>query len=124
MSVVRDLFRPQTDRVRSSLEERKALRKMKTEARANGATLSRPGHGGLPNSLVLTVLRRDQYRCKVHGDAGEGSFGGLRLHHKGGLDNPVSTWLKLKGKSNDANNLVTVCARGHDEIHARDRSAQ
>jgi hypothetical protein len=97
---------------------------MKREARSNGATLDRPGHGGLSNSLVLTVLRRDQYRCKVHGDAGEGTFGGLRLHHKGGLDNPVSAWLKLKGKSNETNNLVTVCARGHDEIHNRDRAAQ
>lgn len=125
MSTIKDFIRPTQIRehVSTSLEEKRALRKMKAEARFYGAVLRGAGRGGLPNSLVLTVLRRDGYRCKVHGDRGEGDFGGLRLHHKGGLDNPVSAWLKAKGKKNDLNNLVTVCSRGHDEIHERDRAA-
>jgi hypothetical protein len=124
MSTARDFIRPSRTAIPepSSLEEKQALRRMKSEARARGAVLKGAGRGGLANSLVLSVLRRDGYQCKVHGDRGEGTFGGLRIHHKGGLDNPVSAWLKSKGKSNDLNNLVTVCSRGHDEVHERDRA--
>jgi 5-methylcytosine-specific restriction endonuclease McrA len=102
--------------------ERAALRKLREEARLNGVTLSNGGKGGLPPSLVLGVMRRDEWTCKVHGDRGEGENGGLQVHHKGGLENPNSAWLKAKGKSNDPNNIVTLCARAHDEVHDRDRA--
>lgn len=96
-------------------EERAALRKLRAEARAQGAVLANAGRGGLPPSLVLGVLRRDGYQCKVCGDRGEGEHGGLVVHHKGGI--PVSRWLQAKGKANEPNNIVTVCTRGHRAMH-------
>lgn len=106
-----------------SNDERAALRTLRVEARHAGTLLSNRGIGGLPPSLVLGVMRRDGYACKVHGDRGEGDYGGMQIHHKGGLENPTSRWLAVKGHSNDPNNLVTLCARAHDEVHARDRAA-
>jgi hypothetical protein len=104
-----------------SVEERLALRRLRTEAHNHGARLRTKGRGGLAPSLVLAVMRRDDYTCKVHGDHGEGDFGGLELHHKGGV--VESEWLSRKGHKNEPNNLVTLCRRAHDEIHARARAA-
>lgn len=104
-----------------SPQERKALSRLRAEAAEKGAELSNNGRGGLAPSFVLGIMRRDDFQCKVHGDRGEGEHGGLQVHHKGGLDNPTSLWLKAKGKRNDANNVVTLCAKAHREIHERDR---
>lgn len=97
-------------------EERKALKILNREARASGATLATGGKGGLPASLVLNVMRRDGYTCKKCG-----TKQGLIVHHKGGLENPTSLWLKKKAKSNDPNNIVTLCEACHDDIHVEDR---
>lgn len=104
-----------------SAEERRALRTLRAEAQNNGARLRSGGRGGLSPSLVLAVLRRDEYTCKVHGDRGEGACGGLELHHKGGV--VESQWLSRRGHKNVPGNLVTVCHKAHDEIHARARAA-
>lgn len=104
-----------------SAEERGALRRLRQEAFNNGARLRTGGRGGLSPSLVLAVMRRDGYQCKVHGDRGEGECGGLELHHKGGV--VESEWLSKKGHKNEPNNLVTVCHQAHDEIHGRARAA-
>ena len=100
--------------------ERHALRVMRREARKHGATLARAGRGNLAPSRVLGVLRRDGYRCKVHGDRGEDDFGGLQVHHKSRLENPSERMRKLR-YSEDISVLVTVCRKAHDEIHDRDR---
>jgi hypothetical protein len=110
------------ERAPLSAEERQALRRLRSEAYDHGARLRTGGRGGLSPSLVLAVFRRDEYSCKVHGDHGEGEHGGLELHHKGGV--PESAWLARKGKRNDLNNLVVVCRKAHDEIHARARAAE
>lgn len=98
-----------------SPEERLALHRLRHEAKKAGAKLKGNGKGGLPPSLVLTVFRRDEFTCKVHGDHGEDENGGLTLHHKGGI--VESDWLSKKGHKNDKNNLVTLCNRAHDEMH-------
>ncbi|KKN72064.1 hypothetical protein LCGC14_0414590 [marine sediment metagenome] len=98
-----------------SPDERKALARLRREAKKAGATLRNYGRGGLPPSLALGVMRRDGFTCKVHGDHGEGENGGLTLHHKGGTG--LSAWLRSKGTSNDVNNLVTICHRAHGNIH-------
>jgi hypothetical protein len=98
-------------------QEQAALDKMRTEAEENGATLASNGEGGLPPSLVLGVFRRDKWQCK-----GCGGSEMLSLHHKGHLEHPNSAWLKAKGKSNDPNNLVTLCDECHDRVHQRDRA--
>jgi len=102
-----------------SPEERRALRMMRQEARDHGAKLRHPKGGGLSASLVLGVMRRDEYTCKIHGDKGEGEHGGLEVHHKGGV--VESEWLSKKGHKNEKQNLVTLCHKAHDEIHDRAR---
>lgn len=103
-----------------SAPERMALHKIRREAKLAGAILKSNGKGGLPPSLVLTVFRRDEFTCKVHGDKGEGEHGGLEVHHKGGI--VESKWLSEKGHKNVPNNLVTVCAKAHDELHEKARA--
>ena len=103
-----------------SAPERLALHRMRREAKQAGAKLKGDGKGGLPPSLVLTVMRRDEYTCKIHGDRGEGDCGGLEVHHKGGI--VESKWLSEKGHKNVPNNLVTLCAKAHDEIHNKARA--
>jgi hypothetical protein len=102
-------------------EERRALTILRQEARKAKAQLASDGEGGLAPSLVLYVMRRDGYRCKLHGDRGEGENGGLEVHHKGGVENPASRWLRGMGHLNLPDNLVTLCHRAHDEVHDRDR---
>lgn len=104
-------------------EERLALHRLRMEAKAAGTVLSSAGRGGLSPSLVLHVFRRDHYKCKVCGGNGVGK-GGVQIHHKGNLENPVSKWLEGKGRSNDPNNLVTICKACHDNVHDDDRARE
>jgi hypothetical protein len=102
-----------------SLEERRALHKLRTEAKKKGTILASAGRGGLSPSLVLAVFRRDDYQCKIHGDRGEGEHRGIQLHHKGGI--VESEWLSKKGHKGELNNLVTLCSKAHDELHTKAR---
>jgi len=112
----RDL--PQDDELKPA--EQKALDKLRQEAEERGSALSSGGKGGLPPSLVLGVMRRDDYRCKSCGELGSSKNGGIGLHHKGGI--VASKWLSKKGHSNDPNNIVTICARCHDKEHQQARA--
>ena len=118
----RKLSRMQEHRDSLPFQERKALSRIRLEAKALGAVLATGGRGGLPPSLVLGVFRRDEYTCKVHGDRGEGANGGLTVHHKGGLKHPASAWLRKKDHVSTLNNLVILCARAHDDIHTEDEA--
>lgn len=93
------------------------LRRLRRDAASAGATLATGGKGGLPPTLVRDVMRRDEFRCKACGTNQK-----LIVHHKGGLEAPVSRWLATKGKSNDPNNIVTLCTTCHDSIHDEDRA--
>lgn len=99
-------------------EEKKALAKLQREARQAGASLHSDGKGGLPPSLVLHVMRRDEYTCKACGLQDD-----LSVHHKGGLENPGSEWLEKKGHENSPQNLTTICNPCHDRVHQKDRAA-
>jgi hypothetical protein len=104
-----------------SREERLALHRLRTEARAVGSDLQNRGRGGLSPSLVLTVFRRDSYTCKACGRLGSMKVnGGLTLHHKGGI--VESEWLSKKGHRNEPNNLVAVCGACHDRMHEEARA--
>ena len=100
-----------------SVEERRALQKIRIEARRAGAKLTTAGKGGLPPSLVLHVFRRDEWKCKSCGGAGQN--GGLQLHHSGGI--VASKWLSRMGHKNDPKNIVTICASCHDKLHEKAR---
>lgn len=97
-----------------SSAEAKALERVQAEAAAKGATLLTNGKGGLPPSIVLGVMRRDEYRCKRCGGRE-----GLSIHHKGGV--VASKWLSKKGHSMDFNNLTTICGKCHDAVHQQAR---
>jgi len=102
-----------------SVEERRSLQLLRREAALLGSKLSSGGKGGLSPSLVLGVLRRDKYTCKVCGELGSEDNGGVGLHHKGGV--VESKWLSKKGHENTPNNLVTICTRCHDRVHNKAR---
>jgi 5-methylcytosine-specific restriction endonuclease McrA len=96
-------------------DQQKALDNMRAEAKAKGATLHNDGEGGLDATLALGVMRRDKYTCKKCGSKQD-----ITLHHKGHLKNPVSRWLKQKGRDNGQGNIVVLCAKCHDQLHAED----
>lgn len=101
-------------------EERFALRTLRNEAHEAGSKLASGGRGGLPPSLVLGVMRRDKYTCKRCGELGTSDNGGITVHHIGGIDESV--WASKKGHKNEPNNLVTLCTKCHDAIHAQARA--
>ena len=105
-----------------SPHEKLALKKLRREAKAAGATLATGGKGGLDPSLVLGVMRRDRFRCKKCGGKAD-----LSVHHKvQHLKHLVGHWMKTKAKAkgqakNDPNVIATLCAPCHDELHQEDR---
>ncbi len=110
----------QGDQKLLSAEERLSLHRLRHEAHRAGAKLKDYGRGGLSPSLVLSVCRRDGFRCKIHGDRGEAENGGLTIHHKSGI--VESEWASKKGHKNEKQNLVVLCDRAHDELHNRARA--
>ena len=101
-----------------SPEERLALHRLRQLAYRNGVSLQSAGRGGLSPSLVLHVMRRDQFTCKACGESVEAK-GGLSVHHKGGI--VESKWLLKKGHHNAPNNIVTICGACHDRVHNKAR---
>lgn len=95
-------------------EERRALRKLRTEARDKGATLASGGKGGLPPSMVLGVMRRDEFKCKKCGTQED-----LTLHHNGGI--VASKRLSRAGHTTKPSNISTLCTKCHDQMHEKAR---
>lgn len=123
MSDIAKRLRQKQTLQRFKAPERVAVGVMRREAREHGSTLRNAGVGGLSPSLVLGVMRRDKYKCKRCGRDGTES-GGLGVHHKGGLDNPPSAWLRQMGKRNTAQNLVVLCESCHNDVHDADRAVK
>lgn len=99
----------ESHRVRLSLEERRALANIRLESKAAGVILRHnDAKGGLPHSVALGVFRKDGWKCVVHGDNGEGEYGGLELHHR---KHP------LAGQPESIKNIYCVCHKAHEEIH-------
>lgn len=98
-----------------SPDEANTLKILRREAKKRGTSLATGGKGGLPPSLVLGVMRRDNFECKVCG-----SQEMISIHHKGGILS--SPKMIRRGHSNQPNNLVTICVECHDALHesARD----
>lgn len=120
---------PKDDRDEKQLapDEANALKKMRREADAVGSFLTSDGKGGLDPSLVLGVMRRDGFKCKVCGEYGdEEQNGGIGVHHKNQhITAPVEKRKGMQankeGRRNDPNQLTTICESCHDRVHERDR---
>lgn len=95
--------------------EAKALEKLRQEAAAHGATLHSKGQGGLAPSMVLGVMRRDEWRCKRCGRQED-----LSVHHKGGVVS--SAYISRMGHRNTPNALAVICHPCHDAIHDKARA--
>lgn len=98
-----------------SPNEAKALQKLQAEAAAHGATLHSKGHGGLPPSMVLGLMRRDEWRCKRCGGQDD-----LAVHHKAGA--VTSKYISRMGHKNVPAALAVVCHSCHDAIHDQARA--
>ena len=108
-----------------SEEERAALYYIQTEASVARSALRSNGRGGLPPSLVLHVLRRDEYRCKACGRTGDEQNGGLTVHHKGGAKNLVSDEFRERAERlgrNHPSQLTAICHQCHNRVHDLDRA--
>ncbi len=101
-------------------QERAALRRIRIEARKAGSYLTSGGKGGGSPSFVLGIFRRDRFKCKVCGEVGTKENGGLGIHHKGGIVS--SDRMSDLGHRWVRDNLVTICARCHDNIHNEARA--
>lgn len=106
--------------------ERKALWKMRIEARKAGTLLKEYGRGGLPASLVYGVMRRDGFHCKVCGELGSKENGGLSIHHKAQHIRDPKVQKKgvlanEEGRRNDPSQMIAICDRCHDNVHEEDR---
>lgn len=95
--------------------EAKALERLQAEAEVQGATLHSKGQGGLPPSMVLGIMRRDQWRCKRCGGQED-----LSIHHKGGVVS--SAYISRMGHRNTPNALAVICNPCHDAIHDQARA--
>lgn len=108
-------------------EERKALIKIREGARKAGSYLASGGEGGLPPSLVLGVMKKANWRCKVCGELGSKENGGLSIHHKNQHITAPKERMKgmlaiEQGRKNDPSQIVAICATCHDKIHQKDRA--
>ncbi len=108
-------------------EERKALMKIKEGAKKAGSLLANGGEGGLPPSLVLGLMKKAGFRCKVCGELGTKENGGISLHHK--FQHITAPKEKHKGmlaleqgRKNDPSQIVVLCIKDHDAIHEKDRA--
>jgi hypothetical protein len=108
--------------------ERKALWKLRAEAKEAGSELTSGGKGGLPPSLVLGAMRRDKFTCKACGELGSmEENGGLGVHHRSEhLESPkAKARSRLLGKEKRIDslaNIVSLCQRCHDHVHEEDRA--
>jgi 5-methylcytosine-specific restriction endonuclease McrA len=111
-------------------QERLALRKIRREAKAAGATLKSDGEGGLRPSLVLGIMRRDHFRCT--NEHCPDPKKDLTVDHISGHPKEIAAdpearkrkdlkrGIKL-GHVNKLEALRTSCAVCHDAVHDRER---
>jgi hypothetical protein len=113
-----------------SAQERMALKKIRREAKAAGATLETNGEGGLPPSLVLGAMRRDRFACvNEHCPTPKKN---ITVDHISGHPKEIAQdkgarkrkdlrrGIKL-GHVNVLAAIHTLCAQCHDRVHDRER---
>jgi hypothetical protein len=122
--------KPSGQAPRRSPQEQLALKKLRKEARAAGATLETNGEGGLPSSLVLGRMRKDKYRCTNENcpdPKKDLTVDHISGHPKEIAADPGARRRKdLKrgikaGHVNTMDAIHTICATCHDSVHDRER---
>ena len=114
-------------------QERLALKKLRREAKAAGATLESNGEGGLAPSLALGVFRKGRWRCSNTECPAPKKL--ITLDHISGHPREIAADrgarnrkdLKLGIKMGHVNKLGAMhvlCAACHDEVHDRERAIQ
>jgi hypothetical protein len=123
-------FTPREPEKKLSAQERLALRKLRREAKAAGATLESNGEGGLAPSLVLGVMRRDRFRCT--NEHCPDPKKALTVDHISGHPKEIAASGEARrrkdlkrgvalGHINTPAAIHTLCAHCHDEVHTRER---
>jgi len=118
------------DKPRWNAQEKLALKKMRREAKAAGATLENNGEGGLRPSLVLGVFRRDKWSCRNEDCPAPKK--NITIDHISGHPDEIAANPKARrrkdlkrgialGHVNEMDALHTLCARCHDAVHGRER---
>lgn len=123
--------RPKELKKKLSAQERAALKKLRREARAAGATLASDGEGGLAPSLALGVFRRGKWRCSnpdcpapmklidldhISGHAEEIAADPAARNRK-----DLKRGVKL-GHVNKLDALHVLCRACHNAVHNRERA--
>jgi hypothetical protein len=122
---------PRDDKPRWNAQERLALKKMRREAKAAGATLDNNGEGGLAPSLVLGAFRRAGWRCE-NGDC-PAPKKNITIDHISGhaqeiKANPEARRRKdlqrgiAAGHVSKPEAIHVLCAACHDRVHDRERA--
>ena len=112
-------------------QERLALKKMRREAKAAGATLDNNGEGGLAPSLALGVFRKGRWRCS--NTECPAPKKNITLDHISGhpeeiaADRGARNRKDLKrgiamGHVNKLDAMHVLCAACHDSVHDRERA--
>lgn len=96
-------------------QEERALKILQAEAKKAGTHLDTGGEGGLSPSLVLGVMRRDHWLCRVCK-----SNKRITVHHIGGIVG--NEYMSALGHLNKPHNLATLCASCHDRLHNKARA--
>lgn len=119
---------PQSDTAGLSQDEQNALKKIQKGAADRGSFLTHEGKGGLRPSLVLYVMKRDGFKCKVCGEYGDkDKNGGIGVHHRyqhitAPKERHKGVLANRQGRRNDPSELTTICERCHNHVHERDRA--
>ena len=120
----------QDDKPKWNAQERLALKKIRREAKAAGATLKSDGEGGLRPSLALGVFRKGGWKCSNENCPTPKKM--LDLDHISGHEKEIEQDPKARkrkdlkrgialGHVNKIDALHILCAHCHDECHQRER---
>ena len=122
--------RPEPEKRKWNAQERLALKKLRKEAKAAGATLENNGEGGLAPSLCLGIFRKGRWRCSNEDCPAPQKL--ITLDHISGhpeeiAANPDARRRKdlqrgiAAGHVNKPVALHVLCAACHDRVHNRER---
>ena len=122
---------PEPEKRKLNAQERLALKKMRKEAKAAGATLDNNGEGHLPPSFCLGIFRKGKWRCDNEDCPAPQKL--ITLDHLSGHGKEIAAdpdarkrrdlrkGVKM-GHVNEPDAMHVLCALCHDVVHSRERA--